>query len=125
MVGHFAVTILFADAFETGDYTGWVSTVVSGTGTTLTANAGSAYAGSFGSDALVTGGGGNEASCKSGSKVPSTNVRSAQCRFKVHQHNASTGQVYRLQLQNGGDTQRTNLENHRGTWSIVLTASAA
>ena len=124
MVDYLAVTILFADAFESGDYTGWVSTVVSGTGTTLTANAASAYAGSFGSDALVTGGGGNEASCKSASNTPSTNVLSAQCRFKVHQNNVGSGEVYLLQLHNAGDTQGTNFENNAGTWSIVFTNRA-
>jgi len=124
MVGHFAVTILFADAFESGGYTGWASTSVVGVGSALTANATSAYAGSFGSDALVTGGGGNEATCKGTTVTTTTSVLSAQCRFKVHQNNVGTGEAYLLQLHNAGDTQGVNFENNAGTWAVVFTNRA-
>ncbi len=116
--------ILFSDAFETGNYTGWLSTSVVGTGSTLTANAASAYAGSFGSDSLVTGASGNEARCISASSVPSTNVLSVQCRFKVHQNNVGSGEAYLLQMNNAGDTRGADFENNAGTWGLIYTSRA-
>ena len=124
MVGVSAVSILFADGFESGSYSGWAATTVSGTGSTLTANAGSAYAGSYGSDALVTGAGGNEASCVSASSVPSTNIISVQCRFKVHQNNVGSGEAYFFGPRNAGGTRAVYLENNAGTWNLIYTNRA-
>ena len=118
------MTILFSDGFESGDYTGWASTTVSGAGSTLTANAASAHAGSFGSDALVTGGGGNESTCKGTTVTTTTSVLTGQCQFRVHQNNVGGGEAYLLQLHNSGDTFGVNFENNAGTWAIVFTNRA-
>jgi len=118
------MAILFSDGFETGNYTGWAATTVSGAGSTLGANGASAHAGSFGSDALVTGGGGNEATCKGTTVTTTTSVLSAQCQFRVHQNNVGGGEAYLLQMHNAADSIGVNFENNGGTWAIVFTNRA-
>src|SRR5438128_1334029 len=118
------MAILFSDAFESGNYAGWAATTVSGAGSTLTANGASAHAGSFGSDALVTGGGGNEATCKDTTVTTTTSVLSAQCQFRVHKNNVGGGEVYLLQLHDANDTHGVNFENNAGTWSLIYTNRA-
>jgi hypothetical protein len=118
------MAILFADGFETGNYAGWASTTVVGTGATLAANAASAWAGSFGSDAHVNGASGDSAYAGCASQSTTTSKLSAQCRFKVHQNNIGTGQVYLLLLHDAGDTKGSQIVNAGGTWQMLITTRA-
>ena len=120
------MTTLWTANLNAGNLTEFASTTVTGTGSTLAANAASAYASADGMDATVTGAGGNSAYASSPSQTVTTSVLSAQCRFKPHLMNVGVaGTVYLLMLHDSGDTVGSQIVcDNNAVYRLFVTSRA-
>lgn len=91
---------LFSDNFESGGYTNWTSTATTGVGSTITADATSAYAGSFGSHHVKpTGSNNGNANAIKDFTPSATGTTSMQFRMNIISATISGGALFYAYLR--------------------------